>query len=167
MSQKLVVSVTLTTMTCGRCSGIYAISEDYRVEQYRKAGHWHCPYCRSQWGYSETDIDRLKKELDARTQALFAADKKLTAEKARHDQTKAELEHTERRRRAAKAQTTKLKNKIHGGQCPCCDLRFENLQEHMQTAHPEFLQEEQDEDAAVVPTDEGNTESPAKEGSAG
>lgn len=142
MSQTFIATTTLTTINCGCCGGTYAISEKYRHNKEEQGGFWHCPYCQTDWGYAESENQKLRRE-------LLQKDKKIAAAVAAHDQTKSELEHTERRRRAEKANATKLRKRIQGGVCPCCEKHFEDLQQHVQTEHPEFGNEP-DEDAVAA-----------------
>lgn len=66
----------------------------------------------------------------------------LVAERARHDQTKAELEHTEARRRGEAAAKTRIKNRVSNGVCPCCKRSFANLAKHMTCKHPGYASKE-------------------------
>lgn len=67
-------------------------------------------------------------------------ERQIASERQRHDQTKAELRETEFRRRAQKAATTKIKKRIAGGACPCCNRTFQNLERHMKSQHPDFVE---------------------------
>lgn len=128
---RITVDVDLTTINCGGCSGTYAINERFRQKKYEDGGAWHCPYCQCSWGYRGTEIQRLKKRLQR--------------EEAEHDQTRAELKHTESRRRAEKAAKARLKNRISKGVCPCCRRHFMNLQRHMASKHPDFVKHPTDD----------------------
>ena len=64
--------------------------------------------------------------------------KRLQAERARHDQTKAELRETEARRRGEKAAKTRLKKQVAAGSCPVCRRPFANLARHMAGQHPKY-----------------------------
>lgn len=69
-------------------------------------------------------------------------EKQLAAERARHDQTRAERDQHERSLRAERGAKTKLKKRLAGGVCPCCQRTFENLGRHMKTKHPEYAKED-------------------------
>lgn len=143
----IMVSVQLTSMVCGRCSGTYAIAEDFRSLCHEDGKRrWHCPYCQADWGYNESDNDRLKKKL---AEQENRERQKLAAAAAAHDQTKAELRETESKRRAEKAAKTRLKNKIQAGACPCCQERFTNLQKHMEEQHPGFIADESETEVSI------------------
>lgn len=132
MGQTYVLEVELTSINCGSCGGVYALNERFRRDCEEKGRTWTCPYCKTGWGYKEGENARLKKELEAEKT-------RVQAEKARHDQTKASLRETERRRRAAKGVATRLKNRINAGTCPCCDRAFLDVRQHMAEAHPDFI----------------------------
>ena len=126
---------TLHTIECS-CGGVYAITES-SYEQHRKEGTcWNCPYCRTGWGFANNGENaRLKRELEAERNAL-------ARERARHDQTKADRDHIERRRRATVGHLRRTRNRIAAGVCPCCNRTFSNLAAHMKGKHPEFYKEE-------------------------
>ena len=123
--------VTLTHINCGECGGTYAINEKFRSECEVEGRCWTCPYCKCGWGYDgQGENARLKRDLKQRQESL-------ALERARHDQTKAALEHTESRRRAAVGVTTRIRNRIEKGVCHKCNRSFENLRRHMETQHKE------------------------------
>lgn len=62
----------------------------------------------------------------------------LQRERANHDQTRADRDYTENRRRAEKAAKTRLKNRAKAGVCPCCNRTFKQLAAHMKTQHPNW-----------------------------
>lgn len=113
-------------VTCGECGGTYALPERYVRQKREKGGFWNCPFCRVGWGYTlrESKVSRLEREL--------------SRERAAHDQTRADRDYRERRRRAEKAAKTRLKTRIANGVCPCCGRSFQNLRRHMASKHPEF-----------------------------
>lgn len=45
---------------------------------------------------------------------------------------------TERQLSAQRGVTTRIKNRVAKGVCPCCNRHFENLQRHMATQHPGY-----------------------------
>lgn len=132
----LTFSQTLTATTCCQCHAMFAMESEAVANYKRTHGLFYCPYCRTGQHFAgESDLERaerLKREAEAATQR----------ERQRHDQTKAELRETERRRRAEKAAKTRMKNRIKNGVCPCCNRHFTNLQRHMENQHPEFAKGE-------------------------
>lgn len=115
---------------------MFAMESEAFVNYKRTHKLFYCPYCRTGQHFTgESDIERaerLKRDAEAATQR----------ERQRHDQTKAELRETERRRRAEKGAKTRLKNRVSKGVCPCCNRHFTDLQRHMENQHPGVAQEE-------------------------
>ncbi len=127
--------VSLTQVNCGKCGATYAINERFRAEKQKKGGGWHCPYCQCTWGYfGETEAQRLKTQLDAQIKQTEFARQNAKAEREAR-------EHTERRLSATRAVSTRLRNRIKNGVCPCCHRSFENLRRHMTSQHPHFAAE--------------------------
>ena len=130
-ARELSLEVKLTAIDCGECGGTYAINERYRKQQYDHAGTWHCPYCRTGWGFEETEADRLKKEIANQEQRRRWAEERATA-------ARAEAEHQAARAAGFKGALTKTKKRVAAGVCPCCNRSFENLRRHMDTKHPDY-----------------------------
>lgn len=80
------------------------------------------------------------------TSRVEALEQQVAAERARHDQTKAELREERNRVNSERAAKSRLKNRIKNGICPCCKRSFANLHRHMQGQHPEFGQENKSHD---------------------
>jgi 3'-phosphoadenosine 5'-phosphosulfate (PAPS) 3'-phosphatase len=123
------VSGELVTKTCPACGVIYAMPEEFDT-WCRKKSHrnFYCPA-----GH------QLHYPGKSEEQKLREANEALARERARHDQTQAQL-------RAQKAQTTrarnerdKIKTRVAHGVCPCCNRTFKQLAAHMQRKHPEFV----------------------------
>lgn len=132
---ELELTVSFTAITC-KCGGTYAIAKNYCDDKRINGGGWRCPYCEVSWGFWESENDRLTKQL--------------AREKARHDQTRAEVDHqrqlkeaAERRAIGQRAAKTRIKNRIAHGVCPCCNRSFENLARHMKGQHPGYSSTEE------------------------
>lgn len=121
-------SADLSTITCGKCGGIYAISERFRQQKEEHSGYWNCPYCDCSWGYGTSTVDKLKQELDM--------------ERKRKEWAQTDAKNERRRRIALKGQVTKIKNRVGNGICPCCNRSFHNLARHMSSKHPDFKKKE-------------------------
>jgi hypothetical protein len=125
-AQILELPVTLTSIDCGNCGGVYAINERYRRQRAEEGGFWHCPYCETSWGFAKDGSEnaRLKRELEAeRARKQAALDRANAAEQSEHRLTK---------------QVRSLKKRTANGVCPCCTRSFVNLQRHMTTQHPDY-----------------------------
>lgn len=125
--------VKFEVMTCPTCGVQYALEERY-VKDKRDQGEsgkgWTCPNGCSLI-FRKSTADHLRDQLRAK-------DAQLAREQSSHDQTRAERDHAEARRRAEKAAKTKIKNRVAHGVCPCCNRTFQNLQRHMASQHPDF-----------------------------
>ena len=128
----LTVRTDLRVVNCGECGGTYAIGSRYHAEKRETGGTWNCPYCKVDWGFSDSGENaQLKKQL--------------LRQQAQHDQTRAAISNSreqyrlaESRRRAQRGANTKLKNRIAKGVCPCCSRSFQNLHRHMTNQHPDW-----------------------------
>lgn len=128
---RVTYSGDLTTTTCGECGGTYALAKRYVEKKRESGGYWTCPYCKCSWGYGRSENDRLKLEAENARNAA-------AAERARHDQTRAALEHERNSARTARGHVTRIKNRIAAGVCPCCGRTFKDLARHMGTKHPDY-----------------------------
>lgn len=130
---KFETSTRLAVINCGKCGGVYAITERHRgwCEDNRKS--WNCPYCRTGWGF-EYLKEQDRNEVEKAKRLQEAAER--SARKAW-----AEAKHQANRARAEKAAKTRIKNRVSKGVCPCCNRTFQNLQQHMVTQHPDYSSE--------------------------
>ena len=104
MSYSIGQEIIFDIQTC-TCGGMYAIPQDVVQRCFKAKGSWHCPYCKLNWGYFESEAERLQK--------------KLSREIKTHQQTFSELQAvrkslriTESRRRSEKGAKTKLKKRL-------------------------------------------------------
>ena len=111
-------------MNCGECGITFAMPETFRKDCKELGYTWYCPNGHSRI-YSETDVNKLKREL--------------AKEESKHDQTSAKLRDTKIKLSCEKGQRTKLKNRIAKGVCPCCNRYFQNVKRHIDNKHPEYL----------------------------
>jgi hypothetical protein len=130
--------LTVTTCWCGIRHAVPKEMYDSALRSHNNGERYESIYCPvgHQWRFSGTTRSQ---QLEAE---LVRERNRTAAERAKHDQTKAELRATERRRAAAKGQLTKTKNRIAAGVCPCCNRTFQNLARHMGNQHPEFAVEQ-------------------------
>lgn len=120
--------IIFNTHTCRNCGGTYALNAEYDRERRVDGKWWNCPYCPSSWHYGDGELEKVKKQL--------------AQEQQQHDQTRAARDEFKRSYIGQKAATTRLKNRLSKGTCPCCDQQFDDLADHMKTAHPDFSSEE-------------------------
>lgn len=118
---------------CWACGIPFALTEQFVKVLTREHKGFYCPKgCHL--GFGQSEEDKLKKQL--------------SAERAKHDQTKAsrdsareECETLERSRNAVRGHLTRVKNRVGNGVCPCCNRTFKNLARHMNSKHPGYKNE--------------------------
>ena len=123
--------VDLESHTCGRCGGVYALTTKYVRMKRQDGGYWNCPYCKCLWGYGESEVDRLKKEIEHK-------DNYIKREQIRTNTARTEAQHFKNVARAEKGAKTKLKKRVAAGVCPCCNRAFKQLAAHMKNMHPKY-----------------------------
>jgi hypothetical protein len=116
-------SLDFVTMECGECHVSFAVTK-YFYDQTRLGKHgWYCPNGHSR-SWAESEVDKIKKQLEAEKNSSEFYRKRL---------------HSEINRTTAyKGVITKIKNRISNGVCPCCKRTFQNLLNHMKNKHPDF-----------------------------
>lgn len=126
----VVKETRLVDTDCYTCGMPFAIP-DWLDKQAREKGRaWICPGCGSRTVYSKTKVQELQEKLEKERQRAYSREKHL------EDQRQA----AERSLRATKGQVTKLKKRIGRGVCPCCNRHFANVERHMASQHPEYVE---------------------------
>jgi protein-arginine kinase activator protein McsA len=127
MGAVLAFTHQLVSVTCSKCGIEFAMPQYYRTKRLEDRETFYCPNGHGQHFTGESEAQRLRRELDAKQQALdWEKNRRADAEK-----TISQL----------KGKVTKAKNKLErvaNGVCPCCNRTFQNLMRHMATKHPEF-----------------------------
>lgn len=121
------LNTTLTEMQCGTCGVWHAIPRVMYDSCVSEGGYWYCPNGH-QRGFNEGSIYNENKKLK----------RQLEQERKRKEWAEKEAENSENRRRAQKAATTRLQNRIKAGVCPCCHRTFKQLAAHMKNKHPNY-----------------------------
>lgn len=130
---------------CIECHMVFMVPVGFTRERRRDARTFYCPNGHKMT-YGKTEADRLKEQLQAQERAMVEAEKAVQREHRWRVEAEAESKHTKQRLSAQKGVTTRLKNRVSKGVCPCCNRTFINLQRHMSTKHAGFTVEEvQDE----------------------
>lgn len=124
-------TVQLTQIVCGECGGTYAISEQYRKQKHEEGGYWKCPYCECSWGYGESEVKRLEKQLIRQKHLVEQAETDARWER----QQKERAEHSAA---SYKGHLSRTKKRVRHGVCPCCNRQFKNLERHMDCKHPGY-----------------------------
>lgn len=126
-------TVELAAMTCPvkGCGVTYGLNEPTRLARQQDHGNWYCTNGHVLRYPSKSDAEIARDERDAARSLAHR-------EAVRRRETESRLQRAERRRAAAVGQTTKLKNRIGNGVCPCCNRTFVDLARHMAGQHPNF-----------------------------
>lgn len=129
--------LTILSCWCGIEHAVPTTLRTYQLNE-RDAGRSYgiyCPLGHQHVPSGETRAQKLERELQFERNRLASA-------RASHDQTRAALRDTEKRLSAQKGVTTRIKNRVKAGVCPCCNRTFANLAAHMKGQHPTFAKVE-------------------------
>lgn len=121
------VTVTLEPVTCCRCGTSFGISSTLYSHLKNNHNYFYCPNGHSQHFISETEEEKLKRQLQwqkEHNEWLSKANKKKEAQI-----------------RGLKGSVTKIKKRVGKGACPCCNRHFVNLERHMSCKHPDYSEE--------------------------
>lgn len=124
---------TLTKTECGKCGIVFAMPESLRLECKKTGQGWYCPNGHGR-AYTESEAQRLQKQLDRERRSREAYESSSNEYQRQRDAAR-------RSAAAQRGQNTKLRKRAAAGVCPCCSRHFEKLQSHMETKHPEFVEE--------------------------
>lgn len=116
--------VTLEKESCGKCGGVFALNKTFLDHARANCGGYTCPYCKTPWGWNESEADRLRKQLEARERELREAKCETLRKQQLLDAEQQAREKTEKKLR-----------RVNNGVCPCCNRSFANLARHMATKH--------------------------------
>jgi len=130
MNNTLLASLTLVEETCCNCFTHFVMDRSLYDHHRTNGGTFYCPNGHGQH-YAETEVQRLKKQLDN-------ANKRMGWAKNSATRALAEVQQVKREKAAIKGQLTKTRNRIANGVCPCCNRTFQNVARHMDTKHPDF-----------------------------
>ena len=121
MSATMMFTGTFTILHCCKCSMAFGVPR--RFEHDRRSDHqsFYCPAGHVQYFPQMSDNERLAGELER--------------ERARANQLNDRVAMKDRQLRARKAVTTRLRNRIAAGKCPCCKAQFSDLERHMRRRH--------------------------------
>lgn len=120
----------LVSETCCNCGVPFGLHKETYDQRKRDGKNFHCPNGHQQH-YTETEETKLKRELEKEKQ------RRQWAENSR-DIAQKDARRSERKARAYKGVTTKIKNRVKNGVCPCCNRTFQNVMRHMKTKHPRW-----------------------------
>jgi hypothetical protein len=121
---EVVFRVNFQPVTCCECGMTFAMPARYYQERRRDHRSFCCPAGHGQHFPGESTEERLRRE-----RAFFRQDA---------DSVREQRDRLEHRLRAQKAATTRIRNRVGRGVCPCCNRTFRDLADHMATKHPEY-----------------------------
>jgi hypothetical protein len=125
------IHLGLVAFSCEKCGMTFGVPENYyniwRLQGEKWDRRIHCVGCGHRWYCGEGTEQRLRRQLEA--------------ERAAHDQTKADRDHHVASANAYKGHLGRVKKRVANGVCPCCMRTFQNLARHMTTKHPDYLKE--------------------------
>lgn len=113
----------LEATSCCVCGIQFGVPHYFISNARKNAGSLYCPngHC---LGWSETEAEKLRKQLEA--------------ERNRAEFWKREADAAKQQEKTAKAVTGKLKKKmarVENGVCPECKRHFVNVERHMKSKH--------------------------------
>ena len=121
--------------TCPKCGVVYGLQQAHLDGMRDEKGSYCCP--NGHWRtFSEGKYDRLQKEITEKNRQLELVN-------TRYGNLREDLERTERRLFATRGVVTKIRKRVAGGACPCCNRTFQNLGRHMKTKHPDYTRKEE------------------------
>lgn len=128
---EITTKLTLVIEECYTCGIVFGMPDSLKTRLLRTHETFYCPAGHGQHYTGPSDVEKLKKQLEAAEQQIGT----LTA-RARHEQDQREA--AERNERAAKRELNRTKKRVSNGVCPCCNRTFVNLQRHMAGRHPDY-----------------------------
>ena len=117
------VSVNLESHTCGTCGIPFAAPDYFWAQRKRDGQGYSCPNGHS-WVYTETEAQKLEKQLDTEKQRVEFFKRQTESERSQHVATKGLL-----------TKAKKALARVENGVCPKCNRTFKQLAKHMQSKH--------------------------------
>lgn len=132
MSAVLDFTQRLSTLTCYKCGIVFAVPNYFRQKRSEDKETFWCPNGHPQ-GFVDSEVDKLKRQLEQQKQSTewwkntaASKDKTIKGQNIQIGKVKAKLRRTEVR--------------VSHGVCPCCNRSFVNMQRHMKTKHPDYVE---------------------------
>ncbi len=126
---------------CCSCFVTFGVPRGYSAKRQQDKQPFWCPNGHSM-SYTQSEADRLRAELQKQQQATAKALADAERERQWRAEAREDARALERRLAAQRGVTTRMKNRVAHGVCPCCNRTFQNLQRHMATKHGGFTAEE-------------------------
>lgn len=135
MASTVTFTTEYTLLTCGDCGINFGVPEWWRKERLSDHRNWNCPNGHIRhYPSGQSDVEKAN--------ARVAEAERLAAQaRLRERAAKDQLAASERSKAALRGQTTKLKRRAARGICIVCNRSFPNVTAHMETKHPDFIEE--------------------------
>lgn len=124
---------TFNVHCCTECGVSYALTaafEDRRRDDHKT---FHCPNGHRQHYPSKNDAEKAREEAERERQRA----ERLQQQLRRREE---DLQSERRQHSATKGQLTKTRKRAAHGTCPCCKRSFANVQRHVSSQHPEYVE---------------------------
>lgn len=131
--EQVTQDIEMTHMHCGECDCHFYVDKN-KYDRCKANGEaFWCPN-----GHERIFTKSKVKELEQQVKSLESTNTYLrTAKDNLHNQLTDQKHIT----RAHKAATTRIKNRVKHGVCPCCNRSFKQLADHMKTQHPDYVKD--------------------------
>lgn len=116
---------------CCNCGALFAMTKSFKQQRQHDKDWFYCPAGHAQH-YMGKSESTLRKEAEARAAAAEAQARAAEAARAR----------AERDAQVATAEATRLRKRGERGVCPHCKRSFVQLAKHVESKHPECLEQE-------------------------
>jgi len=126
--------MTLAVVECASCNMDFGVTQMFQKARRNDHKVFYCPKGCHNYYSGDSEEEKLRKQLETQRQQNARA-----WDAAREAEERAREE--KRRAAAARGQVTKIKKRVGGGVCPCCNRTFENLANHMKSKHAGFATE--------------------------
>ena len=120
-------TITLDTTECYQCGIIFGAPEDWFNNRKRKKDTFYCPNGHGQHFVGKTHEEQLRELRD-----------EAARERSRRDQAEADARTQRGLATRYRNERNRIKTRVAGGVCPCCNRTFKQLARHMKSKHPGF-----------------------------
>lgn len=127
----IVLETTLVTETCINCGILFAIPFTYQSELKKDHKSFYCPNGHTQYYPQETEAEKLRKQLENERRTSLEMNRQ-------REQIQRELNEA---KKAHEKKLKQLKRRAVAGTCEYCRRTFVNKARHMQTQHPDELEQ--------------------------
>lgn len=123
--------VQFQVQACCECGVVFAIPGGMYAQRLRDHKLFYCPNGHRLCFRDDTDVDRLKRELERERATRLRAEELRRAALREAEHNADELRRVEKRLRT-------VRERVKRGVCPCCKRSFVQLARHIATKHPGF-----------------------------